>query len=250
MSIQRTRRVLAGLAVLVGVAFAPMHARGQAYRIDPEHSTAGFAVNHFGILRERGEFKRAAGTIVVDPDGRTGGSIGVVIDLASVDTGWDLRDDFLRGPTMFDVVRYPEIRFRSHHLEYRDHKVVAADGDITLHGVTRPLPVATNAMPSSPGGCCGGTSGSRLRIRWSATRWISISRSPPCASATTSKRTRSSPSALQRATSFFIRSTAATSSRVMPGSRTEWPASGTTTYSASGHARASVSAVTGGQTMS
>jgi polyisoprenoid-binding protein YceI len=90
----------------------------------------------------------------VDPDGRTGGSIGVVIDLASVDTGWDLRDDFLRGPTMFDVVRYPEIRFRSHHLEYRDHKVVAADGDITLHGVTRPLRLVVHRLT------CGNNAGS------------------------------------------------------------------------------------------
>jgi polyisoprenoid-binding protein YceI len=139
MPISGTRRTLVCVAILAGVVFAPMAARGQTYRIDPEHSTAGFAVNHFGILRERGQFKRASGTIVVDPDGAAGGSIGVVIDLASVDTGWGLRDDFLRGPTMFDVVRYPQIRFRSRHLEYRDRKVVAAEGDITLHGVTRPL---------------------------------------------------------------------------------------------------------------
>lgn len=114
-------------------------AGAQTYRIDPEHSVAGFAVNHFGILRERGHFKRASGTIAVDPAGVSGGSIGVVIDLASVDTGWDLRDDFLRGPSMFDVARFPRIRFKSRHLQYRDRHVVAAEGDITLHGVTRPL---------------------------------------------------------------------------------------------------------------
>jgi polyisoprenoid-binding protein YceI len=169
MSIERTRRVVACLGVLAGVAFAAMAARGQSFRIDPEHSTAGFAVNHFGVLREHGRFKRAAGTIVVDPDGLAGGSIGVVIDLASVDTGWDLRDDFLRGPTMFDVIRYPQIRFRSRHLEYRDHNVVAADGDITLHGVTRPLRLEVHRLAcghkagDGPDGCEAVVTGRLLR---------------------------------------------------------------------------------------
>jgi polyisoprenoid-binding protein YceI len=139
-------RRLACVALVVAAVPLATAADAQTYRIDPEHSSAGFSVLHFGILREQGQFRRASGTIVVDPAGLAGGSIGVVIDLASVDTGWDLRDDFLRGPSMFDVAHYPRIRFRSRHLEYRDHRVVAAEGDITLHGVTRPLRLEVNHL--------------------------------------------------------------------------------------------------------
>ena len=145
MPISGTRR-LACVALFVAAVLPVTAADAQTYRIDPEHSSAGFSVIHFGILREQGQFKRASGTIVVDPAGQAGGSIGVVIDLSSVDTGWDLRDDFLRGPSMFDIARYPKIRFRSRRLEYRDHRVVAAEGDITLHGVTRPLRLEVNNL--------------------------------------------------------------------------------------------------------
>ena len=133
------RALFACLVILVSAGSGPAVAVRLTYQIDPERSTAGFAINHLGFIRERGQFNRASGTIVVDPAGIAGGSIEVVIDLTSVDTGWDLRDDFLRGATMFDVARYPIMHFRSRHLEYRDRRVVAAEGDITLHGVTRPL---------------------------------------------------------------------------------------------------------------
>jgi polyisoprenoid-binding protein YceI len=68
-----------------------------------------------------------------------GGSVDVTIDLASVDTGWDTRDDYLRGENMFDVARYPVLHFRSTRVVYRDGRVVATEGEVTMHGVTKPL---------------------------------------------------------------------------------------------------------------
>lgn len=130
--------LLACLVVLGSADFARALAAEETYRVDAGQTTAGFAVSHLGIVRQRGHFDRTWGTIVIDPDG-TAGSIDVVIDPASVDTGWNLRDRFLRGDDMLDVESYPVVRFRSTRLEYRGRRVVAAEGEITLHGVTRPL---------------------------------------------------------------------------------------------------------------
>jgi polyisoprenoid-binding protein YceI len=116
------------------------------WQIDPQRTIATFAVVELGFARQRGRLGGASGTIVVDPEIPSGGGIDVVVDLAAVDTGWDLRDAFLRGERMFDVGRFPVVRFRSTRLEYRSGRVVAADGEMTLHGVTRSARLAVHAL--------------------------------------------------------------------------------------------------------
>ena len=137
----KRRPVPAGAVGAIAFAlavFTPATASAQTYRIDPGRTAAGFAVMQFGIARQTGQFGRASGTIQLDPSAN-GGSIDVAIDTASVDTGWSLRDDFLRGENMFDVVHFPVMSFRSTHLEYRGRQIVGAQGVVTLHGVTRPV---------------------------------------------------------------------------------------------------------------
>jgi polyisoprenoid-binding protein YceI len=168
---RKQRLLRAALACVIALGFADFAAAAaaQTYRVDPEQTTAGFAVSHLGIVRQRGHFDRAWGTIVLDPAGVAGGRIDVVIDPSSVDTGWYLRDEFLRGADMFDIARYPVVRFRSTRLEYRDGRVVAAEGDITLHGVTRSLrlEVQTLACGRNPAdgreGCGATVTGKLLR---------------------------------------------------------------------------------------
>jgi polyisoprenoid-binding protein YceI len=130
---------LASLAVLALAQFGVTRAAAQSYRIAPERTLAGFAVTNLGVVRQDGHFNRASGTIVLDPARASGGSVDVTIDLSSVDTGWDTRDDFLRGESMFDVARYPVLHFRSTRVVYREGHVVAAEGEVTMHGVTKPL---------------------------------------------------------------------------------------------------------------
>jgi polyisoprenoid-binding protein YceI len=133
------RALLVCLGLIVLTAFVPAVAKAQGYRIAADRTTAGFTVSHLGILRQEGQFHRVSGTILLDPARARGGSIEVAIDLSSVDTGWKLRDDFIRGEDMFDVARYPVMQFRSTHLDYRGQQIVAADGNVTLHGMTKPM---------------------------------------------------------------------------------------------------------------
>jgi polyisoprenoid-binding protein YceI len=162
------------VAVALLVAFAPAAfvtsgAEAQTYRIAPERTQARFAVTQFGVLRQEWRFHRVSGTILLDPSRASGGRIDVAIDLASVDTGWQLRDDFIRGEDVFDVARYPVLEFRSTHLEYRDRQIAAAQGLVSLHGVTKPLRLDVRSLDcvrvSGDGGesCAATVSGQLLR---------------------------------------------------------------------------------------
>ena len=121
---------------LVATGFA--RADPAMFRVAPELTSVQFAVSHLGIATQQGRFERTWGTIILDAE-RNAGSIDFIVDAGSINTGWDLRDAFLKSDDMFDVERYPAIRFHSTRLAYDGTRLIAVDGEITLHGVTRPV---------------------------------------------------------------------------------------------------------------
>ena len=132
-------RIPCAVAMLALATFAgASDAESSTYRVVPEVTTVGFAVSQLGIATQGGRFERTSGTIVLDA-GANAGSIDLVVDAASVNTGWNLRDAFLKSAAMFDAERYPAIRFRSTRLAFDGTRLVAVDGDLTLHGVTLPV---------------------------------------------------------------------------------------------------------------
>ncbi|HLU48823.1 MAG TPA: YceI family protein, partial [Planctomycetota bacterium] len=62
-----------------------------------------------------------------------------VLDAESVSSGNDRRDGHLRSPDFFDAKKYPEIRFKSTKIEKSDSETLTVHGDLTFHGVTRPV---------------------------------------------------------------------------------------------------------------
>ena len=133
MKMSWRRVVIAIIAVAASGASA-----AATFRVAPDQTNVGFAVSNFGIGTHQGRFDLTWGKITLDPE-RRAGSIDFVVDVGSVNTGWDLRDAFLKSDLMFDVERYPSIRFRSTRLDFHGARLVAVDGEITLHGVTRPV---------------------------------------------------------------------------------------------------------------
>ena len=134
-----SRSFIAGVVALLALGAAAAAAAAPAvYRIEPEFTYAEFAVSHIGLSRQRGHFGRTQGTIVLDPE-RYSGSIDFVVDATSVDTGWNMRDEFLRSEAMFDTAHYPVIRFRSTQLVFDRQRLIGVAGDLTLRNVTRPV---------------------------------------------------------------------------------------------------------------
>ncbi|HEV2861925.1 MAG TPA: YceI family protein [Pyrinomonadaceae bacterium] len=118
------------------VAFAPI--AGGEYRIDPAHSTIGFAIKHYEINWVSGRFKDFAGTIRYDEQDPTKSSVEFTAKVESIDTGVAGRDKHLRTADFFDIEKYPEMTFKSTRVE-RKGKSWVLHGDLTLHGVTKPV---------------------------------------------------------------------------------------------------------------
>jgi polyisoprenoid-binding protein YceI len=130
------------LARIVVTAFAfavCAPALGQeTYMVDPLHTTATFAVSHLGLSLQRGSFGRTTGMVMLDRGARNG-SIDVAIDAASVTSGSTSRETMLKGEDYFNVAQFPTITFKSTSLKFDGDRVVSADGELTIRGVSKPV---------------------------------------------------------------------------------------------------------------
>jgi polyisoprenoid-binding protein YceI len=116
---------------------APLLA-GETYKFDQTHSTIGFQVHHL-LGTAQGQFHRFSGTIDLDRDRPENSSVTARIQVASIDTGIQKRDNHLRSPDFFNVLKFPEITFESRSVKRTGEKAGDVTGDFTMHGVQRPI---------------------------------------------------------------------------------------------------------------
>ena len=111
-----------------------------AYGIDASHSHVGFSVRHVMVSRTKGRFADLRGQVVIAEDPLES-SVEVEIDAASIDTRDEKRDEHLRSADFLDVEHHPTLTYRSRSVAPagRDHWVV--EGDLTVRGVTRSVPL-------------------------------------------------------------------------------------------------------------
>lgn len=124
-------------------------AESVAYRIDQHATQVDYVARALGVIEQRGRFTDVRGTIVLDREFAQG-DVDLEIDARSVDSGWNLRDDFVRGEPMLDAAHHPMIRFRSTRLAFVGDRLTGIDGMLTLRGVTRPLALMVTDL------ACGG----------------------------------------------------------------------------------------------
>ena len=108
------------------------------FKGDPTHSTVGFTVRHMMIAKVRGRFTGFDATLEVADDPLQS-TLTVEVDVASVDTREEQRDGHLKSPDFFDVEKYPTMTYRSTGLSQIGESTLKIDGELDLHGVTRPL---------------------------------------------------------------------------------------------------------------
>jgi len=136
------------IALLGAVVAAPAFA-AESYTIDPRHTLPMYEIDHFGWSTQRGRFKSVNGKIVLDRAAKTG-TVDVVIDVASVDSGVDKLDEHLRSEDFFNVARYPTMTFKSKKIVFRGDKPASVPGELTLLGVTKPVTLTINAFHCAP----------------------------------------------------------------------------------------------------
>jgi polyisoprenoid-binding protein YceI len=116
--------------------------------IDPVHSDVSFAVRHMMVSKVRGRFGSFSGAIETGED-LLDSSVTASIDLDSLDTGNEQRDGHVKSPDFLDVAQFPTMTFRSTGLRANGSDYTL-DGELTLHGVTRPVSLDLEVTGSGP----------------------------------------------------------------------------------------------------
>ncbi|HYK66670.1 MAG TPA: YceI family protein [Streptosporangiaceae bacterium] len=118
------------------------------WTIDPVHSEVGFSVRHMMVSKVRGRFTSFSGQIVTAED-PTQSSVTAEIDLSSINTGQEQRDEHIKSADFFEVETYPTMTYSSTGIKVEDGEYVL-EGDLTLKGVTRSVPLKLELQGFGP----------------------------------------------------------------------------------------------------
>jgi polyisoprenoid-binding protein YceI len=109
------------------------------YNIDPAHTYPSFEADHMGGLSIwRGKFNQTTGVVTLDTAAKTG-TVNVLIDVKSINFGLDKMNEHALSADMFDAAKYPTATYRGTLADFTDGKPGVVNGELTLHGVTKPL---------------------------------------------------------------------------------------------------------------
>lgn len=133
-SILRNSALAVALALVSGSALA-----ADPYVIDPNHTQVEFTYSHFGFSHITGRFDKVEGDFLFDAKDPTKSSIQVNIPIASITTGVKDLDDDLRTNAFFDADKFPTATFQSTAVTSSGKDKLAVAGDLTIHGVTKPV---------------------------------------------------------------------------------------------------------------
>ena len=122
-----------------------VNAHAADYTIDPAHTFVQFHISHLGFSTLAGRFDKVQGGFNWDKASPQASAINITIEAASVDSNWPERDKHLRSPDFLSVEEFPEASFKSTKFN-GDATGGKLEGDLTLHGVTKPIVIDVKAV--------------------------------------------------------------------------------------------------------
>lgn len=133
-------KALSATFFLTVIALAvPVAAESRTWLIDGAHSGVQFSIRHMTISNVRGSFSKVRGGAIFDLADPVNASVEATIEAASIDTRNDARDKDLRSAEYFDVARFPTLSFKSTHIQRVSDGKLLMNGELTLHGITKPV---------------------------------------------------------------------------------------------------------------
>lgn len=164
--------IIAAVLAASGAAYAePVN-----YTLDGAHTQVAFSISRFGFNHVLGRFDDVTGTMVIDEANPANSSVRATIQVASIDSGNDTRDEHLRAERWLNAAAIPTIEFRSTAVRLTGERTAEVTGDLTLLGQTHPvtLNVTLNNIggtPNAPQRRVAGFSatGSLTRSTWGST---------------------------------------------------------------------------------
>lgn len=145
---------LAGFALLGGAGPAPapaVAAAPEAFTVDNVHSSVIFRIKHNNVSYFYGRFNAFSGSFAIDGESTT---LDITVDAASVDTANEGRDKHVKSQDFFSVKEFPTVTFKSTSAKKTAGEAIEVAGNLTFHGVTKPVTV--NLVPTGQGTGRGG----------------------------------------------------------------------------------------------
>jgi len=138
------------LPVFAAALFIQPAMAADKFLLDPGHASVMFGVSHLGFSKTFGRFNKIEGAFTLDDKTPENSSVVVSIDPASLDTNHAKRDDHLRGADFFDVTKFPTMTYKSTLVKRTGDKTALVTGDLTLRGVTKPVPLEVTLINTGP----------------------------------------------------------------------------------------------------
>lgn len=142
MTLHRTILALAAVAAL------SLPASAADFEIDSKgaHASINFRINHLGFSWVQGRFDKFSGTFSYDEKNAAASKVSVEIDTASINSNHAERDKHVRSPDFLDTSKFPKATFVSKTVTPKDGGKATIAGDLTLHGVTKPVTIEAEAI--------------------------------------------------------------------------------------------------------
>lgn len=145
MSFKQLSAALALATLAAGSALAaPV-----TYTVDSSHTYPRFSYSHFGFSTQLSSFGKTTGTVVFDAQAKTG-SVDIVIDTTTVNTGFADFNGHIQGEDFLDTAKFPKATFKSTKVVFEGEKPTAIEGQLTIKGVSKPVTLTVTSFLSMP----------------------------------------------------------------------------------------------------
>lgn len=144
-------KLFRSLLVVLALMFSSRALAADNYNVDPVHSFVTFRVQHLQVSYAYGRFNEPQEKLTIDESDPSKSSMEFTLQVDKVDTGNAGRDAHLKKSDFFSAAEFPEITFKSTAIKKIDDKTWEVTGDLSLHGVTKPLTVQVKRIGTGPG---------------------------------------------------------------------------------------------------
>lgn len=135
--------------LFAAAAAAPAMAAPETYVLDGSHTYPRFSYSHFGYSTQVSRFDKTSGKIVFDKAAKTG-SVDIVIDMKSVNTGFQTFNEHIQGEDFLDTGKFPTATFKSTKVVFEGDKPATVEGNLTIKGVTKPVTLKLTSFQAMP----------------------------------------------------------------------------------------------------
>ena len=141
-------KTLGAVLALSAAALAPAHAAPVSYAVDSSHTFPRFSYSHLGYSTQLSSFTNTTGTVVFDAAAKTG-SVDIVIDMTSVNTGFADFNAHIQGEGFLETAKFPKATFKSTKVVFDGDKPASVEGQLTIKGVTKAVTLTVTSFQAT-----------------------------------------------------------------------------------------------------